>query len=101
MRLIAIALLLFATSCKKSSGYNEPEPCNAIVMWYGAPALDGLGWVLKVESLKIEKPANLATEFQVQGVKVNVKYEPSTETFPCFCAQGFLPMVRGISISKS
>ena len=108
MRLLLFALLLFAGSCNKSV-CKEPErpepkatgPFNAIIMWYGEPAVDGLGWVLKIDSQKIEKPSNLAKDFQVNGLKVNLTYEPSNEKFPCFCAQGFIYMVRITSIRKS
>ena len=106
MRLLVIALIVLVASCKKSDCKEKPEvkvpdPSNATVMWYGAPAADGLGWVLKIDSQKIEKPSNLAKEFQVEGLKVMVTYEPSTEKFPCFCVQGFINMVRIISITKS
>ena len=105
MRYLVMALLLCAFSCKKSE-CREPKtkeagPFNAIVAWYGEPAADGLGWVLRIDSLRIEKPSNLATEFRVNGLKVNVTYEPTTEKFPCFCAQGFINMVRITSISKN
>ena len=105
MRYLVMALLLCAFSCKKSD-CREPKtkeagPFNAIVAWYGEPAADGLGWVLRIDSLRIEKPSNLATEFRVNGLKVNVTYEPTTEKFPCFCAQVFINMVRITSISKN
>jgi hypothetical protein len=107
MRLLVIALLVLVASCKKSD-CKEPEPkpkapgpYNAVVAWYGEPAVDGLGWVLKLDSQKIEKPSNLSKEFQVNGLKVMVQYEPSTEKFACFCAQGFINMVRITSITKS
>ena len=106
MRLLFIALIVLVASCKKSDCKEEPEvkvpgPSNAIVMWFGEPAVDGLGWVLKLDSQKIEKPSNLTKEFQVDGLKVMVTYEPSTEKFPCFCVQGFINMVRITSITKS
>ena len=108
MRSLVIALLVLLASCQKvdCKQHETPEtkgsgPTNAIVMWAGEPAVDGLGWVLKIDSQKIEKPSNLTQQFQVNGLKVIVKYEPSTEKFPCFCAQGFIPMVRITSITKS
>jgi hypothetical protein len=106
MRFLVIALIVLVASCKKSDCKEEPEakvpgPSNATVMWYGTPAADGLGWVLKIDSQKIEKPSNLAKEFQVEGLKVTVTYEPSTEKFPCFCVQGFINMVRITSITKN
>lgn len=108
MRLLILVLLVFAASCNKSIS-KEPEepgpkiagPFNAIVVWYGEPAADGLGWVLKLDSQKIEKPSNLPKEFEINGLKVNVTYEPSSEKFACFCVQGFINMVRITSISKS
>ena len=105
MRLLVISLFVLIASCQKFD-CKQPEtkgsaPSKAIVMWTGAPEADGLGWVLKIDSQKIEKPSNLSREFQVDGLKVMVTYEPTTEKFPCFCLQGFLPMVRITSITKS
>lgn len=107
MRLLIIALFVLFASCRKSD-CKEPEPSpkapgpyNAVVEWFGEPAVDGLGWMLRLDSQKVEKPSNLSKEFQVHGLKVKVQYEPSTEKFPCFCAQGFINMVRIISITKS
>ena len=108
MRLLIMALFLCAFSCKKSDCKQPEQPeakeagtFNAVVAWYGEPAADGLGWVLRIDSQKIEKPSNLAKEFQINGLKVNVTYEPTTEKFPCFCVQGFISMVRITSISKN
>ena len=105
MRFLYIAIFLIAvTSCNKTTckeGDEHPSPpVNATVKWSGPPEADGLGWVLLIENGKMEKPSNLADQFKTDGLKVAVIYEPSNEKFPCFCAGGFINMIRIVSITK-
>jgi hypothetical protein len=105
MRLFVIAILVLVVSCRKTVS-REPEttapgPFNATVRWSGSPAVDGIGWILHLEGANMEKPSNLADEFQIDVLKVFVTYEPTTEKYPCFCAGGFINMIRIISITKS
>ena len=48
----------------------------------------------------MEKPLNLEDQYKTDGVKVSVVYEMTDEKHVCFCAQGFIKMIRIISISK-
>jgi len=97
------ALLVAVASCRKSIYKAPPEdlPFNATVYWSGPPSLDGLGWVLRFESGKMEKPSNLAEQFQVNGLKVWVEYETTNDKYPCFCTGGFVYMIKIVSITKS
>jgi hypothetical protein len=103
MRILYIILLAtLATSCEKVI-CREPEKnsqVNAMVMWAGHPAADGLGWVLRVENGKTEKPSNLPDAFKTDSLNVSVEFEKTNEKFPCFCVTGSIDMVRIISIRK-
>lgn len=101
---VILMLMLSVLSCKKEN-CKEPEEkqagkSNATVLWNGPRAVDGLEWVVLIENGKMEKPSNLPEKFQIDNLKVYLTYEPSTEKFPCFCANGFVYMIRINSIEK-
>jgi hypothetical protein len=104
MRLIYLVLFLVTVvSCNKviCKDSNDKQSCSeAIVKWLGAPEADGLGWVLRLPDDKIKKPSNLGEEYKIDGLTVNVCYEATDDKFSCFCAVGFINMVKIISISK-
>ena len=73
-----IAVLLIFTACKSNGEAVSVTACNscedAFIRYYGDPALDGCGWVVDVSST-IYMPNNLAPEFQVDSLKVRIKYK--------------------------
>lgn len=105
MRLLLVTLIFIGLlSCKKEN-CNKPdakkiENVNAHVIWGGAPEVDGLGWVIKPENARAEKPSNLPDEFKVDSLAVRISYEPSTEKYPCFCINGFIYTVKINSIER-
>lgn len=103
MRLLYLFLFLaLTTSCKKTiCKESDKNPAvNAVVQWAGHPEVDGIGWVLHLENGKTEKPSNLGDAFKTDGLKVAVEFEKTTEKYPCFCANGYIEMIRIISIQK-
>ena len=105
MRVLFLAILLISfSSCKKTiceePGKNHEGSVNATVRWYGAPEVDGLGWMLQFETGPIEKPSNLGDQYKADGLKVSVVYEKTEDKYHCFCQQGFIKMIRIISIRK-
>ena len=105
MRIIYVLFIFLLTaSCDKvickESDEELPGHKNAVVKWSGPPASDGLGWVLQVDGGKMEKPLNLATQYETDGLKVSVLFEPTNEKYLCFCAGGSINMIRVLSIRK-
>jgi hypothetical protein len=99
-------LLLFAAivlvACKKNNSGTASTCVIATVVYAGDPAADGLGWVLTVtdsSGTHQEKPENLAAVFQVNGLQVDVCYEPSAQLYACFCTQP-MKMINIITIKK-
>ena len=75
--IIIIALILFS-SCKSKKETLSEASCksceDAIIRFYGEPALDGCGWVVKA-SETIYMPNNLLPEFYIDSLKVRIKYK--------------------------
>lgn len=68
--LLVIALALFSfTACDKDE--NE---AYAYVINLGPEALDGCGWVLRIDNVDYS-PVNLSTEFQQDSLYVEVEYD--------------------------
>jgi hypothetical protein len=76
--LTAITTLLIFSACKSNGGAVSDTACNscedAMIRFYGDPALDGCGWVVDVSST-IYMPNNLAPEFHTDSLKVRIKYK--------------------------
>ena len=104
MRLICLMLFLLAlASCNKviyKDFTNKLSYTDAIVQWAGSPEVDGLGWVLRFPDGKTEKPSNLTDAYKSDNLKVSVCFESTSDKFPCFCAVGFIKMVKIVSITK-
>ena len=76
--LVAFTSILIISACKTKTGIPITDgPCNscedAIVRFYGEPALDGCGWVIDVSST-IYLPSNLPAEFSEDKLEVRIKY---------------------------
>ena len=77
--LFAFTSILIISACKtKEKTIITDGPCNscedAVVYFYGDPALDGCGWVVDVSST-IYKPSNLPVEFNEDKLEVRIKYK--------------------------
>ncbi len=76
-RIACTSILLFS-ACKSKQNTTDETTCDtcidAMVLFYGDPALDGCGWVLEVAS-EIYMPKNLPSEFQKDSLPVNIKFQ--------------------------
>ncbi len=102
-------ILLFVTaaaitvSCKKNKVTDNSSCATALVKYGGDPAADGVGWYLLVDEsagVKAEYPENLADQFKVEGLAVNVCYSKSNKDFSCYCAPPLPKMITITSIKK-
>ena len=75
---IIITSLIFFSSCKSKKetlSHASCESCeDAIIRFYGEPASDGCGWVVKASDT-IYMPKNLLPEFYTDSLKVRIKYK--------------------------
>ena len=103
MRLFYLMFLLALLSCHKviCKDTHDKSVCgDAAVEWAGVPEADGLGWVLRFPDGKMEVPSNLDDSYKSHSLQVAVCYEKTDDKFPCFCAGGFIKMVKITSIRK-
>lgn len=66
---------------------QSAENVRATVKWTSDPAVDGLGWVLRLSTNHSEIPKNLPEAFKKDGTEVIVSYKVTGERFPCRCAE--------------
>jgi hypothetical protein len=73
----ALTALLIISACKSNDSAVNASSCNscedAVIRYFGDPALDGCGWVVDVAST-IYMPSNLAPQFHIDSLKVQLKY---------------------------
>src|ERR1700744_469604 len=70
--MICFLALLTITGCKKT-GVNDVSE-NATIIYAGDPAADGCGWEVKTASDSTYLPLNLAVQYQVSNLSVNITY---------------------------
>jgi hypothetical protein len=60
---------------------------SAVIEWTADPAVDGLGWVLRLEDNQVKIPKNLPENLREDGRAVVVAFRETKERFPCRCAE--------------
>jgi len=76
--LIAVTSILIISACKSKGGATADSSCDscedALIRFYGDPAVDGCGWVVDVSST-VYMPKNLNSDFYVDSLEVKIKYK--------------------------
>jgi len=101
--IILVTAAALTASCKKNHVADNSTCSTAVVKYGGDPAADGVGWYLSVDEntgVKTEYPENLAAEFKIEGLAVNVCYVKSDKDFSCFCAPPLPKMITITSIRR-
>ncbi len=83
-------------ACRKTDNLDLRE---ALVVWRGDPAADGLGWTISLTRDHFEIPTNLPRQYMIDSLRVSVSFEPSSKKFYCMCAQP-ISMVEIVSIKR-
>jgi hypothetical protein len=101
--LIAAAFVTF-NSCTKSVVAPEQENSTertimepireesatnvrATVAWTADPAVDGLGWILRLSDDRQVIPKSIPEPYMKHGMQVIVSYKQTNERFPCRCSE--------------
>jgi hypothetical protein len=76
----ALFFSLMGAGCEK----EEPsmKKANGLVLYYGNPAVDGCGWMIKIDSIEYS-PTNLDSMFQQDSLKVILDYDTLNSTWNC------------------
>ncbi len=67
-------LILTLTAFASLISCDQKKFTQAIVKDFGPPAADGCGWVMEIDGI-IYKPIDLPAKYQVDELKIEVKYE--------------------------
>lgn len=67
MKYLVVFVTLIMISCGKD------DFVSATIYDYGEPALDGCGWVIEVSN-KVYKPVNLSSQYQIDGLSVQIDF---------------------------
>ncbi len=75
-------LLLFAipVSCKKDANLLT---ANATIIDTGSVAVDGCGWLIKLNDSTTYEATNLSADYQKNNLQVNISYYLLTTKFQC------------------
>jgi hypothetical protein len=81
----------------KKSSSTQIITANATIINEGDPAADGCGWLVKInETDSTYNAPNLADQYKVNGLKVQVAYEKLSERFYC----GMIPVPQNPGITE-
>lgn len=78
---LVLSLGFLAISCEKKDELNQ-QHTNGLVLYYGDPAVDGCGWMIKIDTV-VYAPVNLDANFQKDSLKVVVDYQTLKSTWNC------------------
>ncbi|MDR3696027.1 hypothetical protein [Mucilaginibacter sp.] len=80
---LLFSIALASTSCKKSASPTvHPFSANGIILDKGNLAADGCGWQITVAD-STYSPQNLASEFQVNNLKVHIAFHKLKSRLYC------------------
>lgn len=85
---VVVLSALFA-SCKKSPAICD-NPTTALILYRGAPEVDGCGWMVQINGVDYH-PLSLAAAYQTDSLKVNVSYAADTSRYYCGDAPVTMP----------
>ena len=81
----AISILLFSifigTGCEKEQN-SEVEDVAGILLFYGSPAADGCGWLVKIDGTGYS-PVNLEPKYKKDSTEVILSYDTLGTTMQC------------------
>lgn len=69
-----ILILIIVLSAAACNSDNEFEKTTATIFDSGDPALDGCGWLVVIDE-ELFKPLNLPSEFEEDGLVVEITYK--------------------------
>ena len=99
-RILAATVILFflieGIGCD-SKTESEFHKQNGLVLYYGSPAVDGCGWMIRINKVDYS-PVNLDANFQKDGLNVVVDYQILTSTFSCGDGVGRYQQIKIVSI---
>lgn len=77
-----IITLITACSKEKCDNNDHLKATAATVIDGGSPALDGCGWLIRVDNTDYS-PDNLPENFKINNIKVDIVYSVSERKFAC------------------
>jgi hypothetical protein len=93
--LMPLCVILLTAGCEKE---EEPEVQDAsgLVLFYGEPAVDGCGWMIKINHVEYS-PINLESVFQTDSLEVELDFDKLNTTWNCGWRE---PGYRQIKITR-
>jgi hypothetical protein len=78
--LLPFCVVLLGAGCEK----DEPDvqQADGLVLYYGNPAVDGCGWMIKIDNIEYS-PTNLDSKFQQDSLKIILYYDTLNSTWNC------------------
>ncbi|MEP6952095.1 MAG: hypothetical protein ABI863_22585 [Ginsengibacter sp.] len=102
MKYFLILIIFFFYSCTKE---HSCENCmdnisykNATIIFGGAVATDGCGWLVKTDDIHTYQPDVLNAAFQQNQLPVKISYELTPDKFTCGIGGLQIPVIHVIDI---
>ena len=105
MKHIIIIISLFTIlvtssfSCKKSQE-TDLLKANGLILYYGDPAVDGCGWMIKIND-KVYSPTILEADFQEDSLRVAINYYVLDSTWNCGWRDPGYKIIEIVEISET
>jgi hypothetical protein len=76
-------IVISSFNCSKTNlKSSEQKDVSGMVLFQGDPAVDGCGWLIKIDTM-MYSPINLSANFQKDSLKVILGYERLNSTWNC------------------
>lgn len=82
LSVLVIIFLVSSFSCKKDEQKSKTEMATGMVLFFGEPAVDGCGWVIKIDTVTYS-PIELDSKFKIDSLKVKLNYEILNSRWHC------------------
>jgi len=67
-------LFISSFSCVKDEKETNSNQVNGMILYFGDPAVDGCGWVIKTDTI-VFSPIELESEFKIDSLKVTFEFK--------------------------
>jgi hypothetical protein len=88
---VVLFMIVMMISCRKSGLLQLTE--DATIVYKGAPAADGAGWLVVTANDSTYSPANLSSQYQTNNLKVHMVFRKLIQRF----YTGMATQSRGIT----
>jgi hypothetical protein len=95
--LLPLCVVMLGAGCEKDEE-SDIKDAHGLVMYYGDPAVDGCGWIIKINNSEYS-PINLDSKFHEDSLEIILDYDTLISTWNCGWRQPGYQQIQIIAIN--